>query len=478
MGDDTKAKILATRLKEALGDDAVLTSDEALAPHLVEWRKLYRGHADVLVKPRDAIAVSAVMRIAHDLSVPVTPQGGRTGLVGGGVPDGGLILSLERLTAIRSINPANAAIIAEAGVPLATVQHRAEEAGMLFPLSLASEGTCTIGGNLSTNAGGTAVLRYGNMRDLCLGLEVVLADGTLLDGLRMLRKDNAGYDLKQLFIGSEGTLGIITAAVLKLFPAPRSSATAFAGIESPRAAFTVFTLLRARFGEALTTFELLPRFGLDMVLRYAPALRDPLGTPAPWYLLIELSQSFAGGHLAEALEEALGDCVEQGAMLDATIAASETQANMLWRLREDLSDAQTLEGASIKHDVSVPLDCVPDLIERGSAAAIAAMPGLRPCPFGHMGDGNLHFNLTQPAGMEKQAFLAEWPKFNAIIHDLVLSMGGSIAAEHGVGIQKCEELARVKPPADMEAMRRMKLAFDPKGILNPGKILARGRSQL
>ncbi len=462
---------LVRRLEEAAGADSVFTDPEILAPHLVEWRKLYRGKADVLVKPRSTAEVSAILRIAHEMSVPVTPQGGRTGLVGGGVPDGGIILSLERLTGIRALDPVSAAITVEAGVTLATVQQLAEDAGFLFPLSLASEGSCSIGGNLSSNAGGTAVLRYGNARDLCLGLEVVLADGTVLEGLHILRKDNSGYDLKQLFIGSEGTLGIITAAVLKLFPQPRSVVTAFAGTTSPHTALGLFQDMRGRFGEALTTFEILPRFGLEMVLRHAGNLRDPLNAPSDWYLLIEVSQALRSDHLGQALEEALAEAVESGVIEDATIAASEQQAAMLWRLREDLSDAQSVEGASIKQDVSVPLKHIADLIERGCAAVIAAMPGLRPCPFGHMGDGNLHFNLTQPIGMERQVFLDEWPRFNRIIHDLVLSMGGSIAAEHGVGIQKRGELARTKQPAALDLMRRMKAALDPLNILNPGKII-------
>jgi FAD/FMN-containing dehydrogenase len=462
---------LIQRLQDGLGEGSVFTKADDLAPHLVEWRKVYHGKADVLVKPRSTAEVSAIMRIAFEAGIPVTPQGGRTGLVGGSVPHGGIILSLERLSSIRSVEPMSACLVAEAAVTLADVQAEAEKLDMLFPLSLASEGTCTIGGNLSTNAGGTAVLRYGNARDLCLGLEVVLADGTVLHGLRALRKDNSGYDLKQVFIGSEGTLGIITAAVLKLFARPRSVSTAFIGVATPSDAMALFQMMRSSFGEALTTFELLPDFALDMVLRFQTALRHPLGTKSPWYVLAEVSQTLGGDQLRTALEEALASAMESGLAEDATIAASEQQSAMLWRIREDLSDAQSIEGASIKHDVSVPLKHLAALIEQGAAACIAEMPGVRPCPFGHMGDGNLHFNLTQPIGMDKQAFLEAWPRFNRIIHDLVIDMGGSIAAEHGVGLQKIHELARTKQPEALAIMRNLKTALDPKGILNPGKIL-------
>jgi FAD/FMN-containing dehydrogenase len=472
---DTPLPDFVRHLRDILGEASVFTSADDLAPHLVEWRKIYRGHADLLVKPRNTAEVSAVMRMAHEAGILVTPQGGRTGLVGGTVPQGGIVLSLERLTSIRAIEPLSACVVAEAAVTLADLQAEAEKIGMLFPLSLASEGTCTIGGNLSTNAGGTAVLRYGNARDLCLGLEVVLADGTVLDGLHALRKDNSGYDLKQLFIGSEGTLGIITAAVLKLFARPRSVSTAFAGMATPAKAMDLFQSMRSQFGEALTTFELLPEFALDIVLRFQPSLRHPLGSNSRWYVLIEVSQSLGGDHLRSALEESLAAAIEHGAVEDATIAASDQQSAMLWRIREDLSDAQSIEGASIKHDVSVPLKHLATLIEKGSAACIAEMPGLRPCPFGHMGDGNLHFNLTQPVGMERQAFLDAWPRFNRIIHDLVIDMGGSIAAEHGVGLQKIHELARTKQPEALMLMRSLKAALDPKRILNPGKVLL-GRS--
>jgi FAD/FMN-containing dehydrogenase len=464
-------KAALAALIEALGSDGFTTDPDRLAPHLVEWRKLYTGTADGLALPRDTASVAKVMAIAHEHRIPVTPQGGRTGLVGGGVPDGGIILSLERLRTIRAIDSLSGSVTAEAGVTLMQVQQAAEAQGLLFPLSLASEGSCSIGGNLATNAGGTAVLRYGNARDLCLGLEVVLADGRRLDGLKALRKDNAGYDLKQLFIGSEGTLGIITAATLKLFPQPKSRSTAFIGASSPHAVVALFQRLRDGFAEALTTFEILPRFGLDCVLACEPGARDPFTAPYPWYALIEFSSGRADAMLSAQLETALGNALEDETILDAVIAASLRERNDFWKLREALSDSQGIEGASIKHDISVPLSAMADFMVETMAACEAHLPGLRPCPFGHVGDGNLHFNLTQPKGMDRAAYLALWPAFNRIVHDRVLAVNGSIAAEHGVGIQKREELERSRSDAGLAVMRAMKLALDPLNILNPGKVL-------
>jgi FAD/FMN-containing dehydrogenase len=461
-------------LIEALGPDDVTTDPDRLAPHLVEWRKLYTGKADGLALPRDTASVEKIMAIAHAHRVPVTPQGGRTGLVGGGVPDGGIILSLERLKSIRALDSLGGSIIAEAGVTLMQVQQATEQHGLLFPLSLASEGSCSIGGNLATNAGGTAVLRYGNARDLCLGLEVVLADGRRIDGLKALRKDNAGYDLKQLFIGSEGTLGIITAATLKLFPQPRSRSTAFVGATTPHAVVDLFQTLRDGFGEALTTFEILPRFGLECVVAYEQSARDPFTSAYPWYALIEISSGRDDPTLSGQLETALGNALENETILDAVIASSLRERSDFWKLREALSDAQGVEGASIKHDISVPLSAIADFMVETMAACEAHLPGLRPCPFGHVGDGNLHFNLTQPKGMDRAAYLALWPAFNRIVHDRVLAVNGSIAAEHGVGIQKREELIRSRNDAGIDVMRAMKMALDPLNILNPGKVLLPG----
>ena len=377
-----------------------------------------------------------------------------------------------RLDRIREIDAVNATVTAEAGCILKNVQEAASAADCLFPLSLASEGSCRIGGNIATNAGGTGVLRYGNTRDLVLGLEVVLADGRVWNGLKGLRKDNAGYDLKNLFVGSEGTLGIVTAAVLKLFPRPKARATAFVGCASARAALALFERLRQGAGDALTAFEYMNRFGLDIVLKHASGTVRPLAGDHDTYVLIELSSPQAEADLAATLETILGAAIEDGSIDDATIGASEAQNAALWRLREQLSDVQRHEGGSIKHDVSVPVSRVADFIETASAACEAAMPALRVCAFGHVGDGNIHFNLSQPVGMDKAAFLAEWERFNRIVHDIVAAMNGSIAAEHGIGLIKRDELLLYKDPVAVELMRTLKRALDPQNILNPGKVVA------
>jgi FAD/FMN-containing dehydrogenase len=454
-----------------LPEDDVLTAPERVRPYLVEARGLIEGEAGAVFRPRSTDEVAALMRLARAHRVPVVALGGRTGLTGGGVPFGGIVLSLERMNRIGAVDAANATLRAEAGAVLQTVQEAARAAGFLFPLSLASEGSCTIGGNIATNAGGTAVLRYGNMRDLVLGIEAVLPDGQVLDALSGLRKDNAGYDLKHLFIGSEGTLGIVTAAVLKLFPLPRARATAFIAAADPGAVVALFERLRAGAGERLTTFEILPRFALEIVLRHAPGSRDPLGAPAPWYALAELTSPEAGAMLDEQLTEALGTALEAGIVLDAALAASQREAGDFWRIREAVSECQRHEGGSIKHDVSVPISRVADFMVETIAACEAAMPGIRPCAFGHIGDGNIHFNLSQPPGMDKAAFLAEWHRFNRIVHDAVHARGGSIAAEHGVGLIKRDELPRYKDPAALALMGVIKRAVDPLNLLNPGKVV-------
>ncbi|WP_046866324.1 FAD-binding oxidoreductase [Microvirga massiliensis] len=458
-------------LAAAIGEKHVLSAETDMAPYLVEERGLYRGEALAVARPGSTEEVAEVVRICARAGVPIVAQSGNTGLVGGGVPFGGIVLSLARLDRVRAVDPVNATMTVEAGCILARVQEAADAAGAFFPLSLGSEGSCRIGGNLATNAGGTAVLRYGNARELTLGLEVVLADGRIWNGLKGLRKDNTGYDLKHLFIGSEGTLGIITAAVLKLFPKPRLRATAFVAVDTPHAALTLFERLRAAHGDQLTAFEYIPRFGLEMVLRHAPGAVRPLESEYPGYALIELSSPQDHADLAEALETILGAALEDGLIQDATIAASEAQANALWHLRESLSEVQRQEGGSIKHDVAVPVSRVADFIDAASAACEAAMPGLRVCAFGHVGDGNVHFNLSQPVGMDKAAFIAEWGRFNRIIHDIVHEMGGSIAAEHGVGLIKRDELVHYKDPVAIDLMRAVKAALDPQGILNPGKVV-------
>ena len=468
---DSQARLLAA-LEGRLGAGRVRTDPEALAPHLVETRGLYRGHALALVEPGDTAEVAFAVAACAEARVPVVAQGGNTGLVGGGVPFGGIVLSLNRLNRLRAVDPLGATITVEAGMILADVQAAAEAAGMLFPLSWAAEGSARIGGGLATNAGGLAVLSYGNARDLVLGLEVVLADGRVWNGLKALRKNNAGYDLKHLFVGSEGTLGIITAATLKLFPRVLSRGVGFVGLSSARTALALFERLRAGADRSLTAFEYMPHFGLEMVLRHGTDLRPPLAGIHAAYALVELSSTRPGADARAELEALLAEAMGAGLVEDATLGASEAQDAALWRLREALPEVQRAEGGSIKHDVSLPLSRLADFLEEASAACLAAMPGLRPCPFGHFGDGNIHFNLTQPVGMDRAAFLAEWGRFNGIVHGIVERMGGSIAAEHGIGLIKRDELARTMDPVGLDLMRCLKAALDPHDLLNPGKVVA------
>ena len=466
------SEILA-RLKAVTGDKGFIADERDMAPHLEERRELFHGRAAAVLKPASTEEVSAIMRIAHDAGVPVVPQGGNTGLVGGQIPDesgAAIILSLSRMNRIHAIDTANNTLTVEAGVTLAAVQAEAEKADRLFPLSLASEGTCQIGGNLASNAGGTQVLRYGNARDLVLGLEVVLANGDVWNGLTGLRKDNTGYDLRHLFLGSEGTLGIITAAVLKLFPRPEAVSTAFAAVPSVDAAVSLLRIADTVSGGQVSTFELVPRIGLDFVTAHLEGAADPLADRSPWYVLIEMTAG-TRAHLDEAMEASLKEGLEQGLVTDAAIAQSETQRADFWRLRESLSDVQRLEGGSIKHDVSVPVSRMDDFITRATKAVEDRLPGIRPVPFGHIGDGNVHFNLSQPVAMEKAAFLDLWEEMNAIVHNIVREMGGSISAEHGVGQLKRDEIAATKSPVEMELMRSLKRTLDPKGILNPGKVV-------
>ncbi|MGN0932113.1 FAD-binding oxidoreductase [Falsigemmobacter intermedius] len=458
-------------LRAALGSAHVITDPERLLAVTQESRGRWQGEALALLRPGSTEEVAACVKICAAHGVAITPQGGNTGLVGGGVPFGGVVLSLSRLNRIRDIDPLNSTLTVEAGCTLAEVQSAAAEAGRLFPLSLASEGSCTIGGNLSTNAGGTAVLRYGNTRELTLGIEAVLPDGQILNVLSGLRKDNTGYALKDLLIGAEGTLGIITACVVKLFPAPLSRATAFAGLKTPEAALATFDILRRRAGEHLVAFEYLERFGIEIVTTHLPGARDPLSEPHPAYALIELTSADPEADLDARLEEALGEAMEEGLVDDAVLASSESQRTALWSLRESMSEMQKHEGASIKHDISVPVSRVAEFITRGKALCEALLPGLRPCPFGHFGDGNLHFNLTRPKDMSDEAFLALYPQFNQRVHDLTAEMNGSISAEHGIGIAKRDELPRYKDPVALQLCATLKRALDPQNIMNPGKVL-------
>ena len=459
-------------LSARLGEPHVITDPGQMAGYLVESRNLYRGTALAVVRPGSTGEVAFTVGECAKAGVAIVPQGGNTGLVGGGVPFGGLVLSLARLDRIREIDPVNATMTAEAGCILQNVRAAAGETNLLFPLWLPSEGSCRIGGNLATNAGGANVLRYGNTRDLVLGLEVVLADGRVWNGLKGLRKDNSGYDLKNLFVGSEGTLGIITAAVLKLLPKPHVKATAFVGCASARRALELFARLRQSDDDTLTAFEYMPDFALYMVLKHGRGTVRPLVGEHASYALIELSSPDAKADLQGRLETVLGEAIEAGLVEDATIGASETQNQALWRLRETLSEVQGLEGGSIKHDVSVPVSRVADFIEEAEAACATAMPGVRPCAFGHVGDGNIHFNISQPVGMDKAAFLAQWPTFNRLVHDIVALMNGSISAEHGIGLIKRDELLHYKDPVALDLMRTLKRALDPANILNPGKVLA------
>ena len=456
-----------------IGARNLLTDSADMAPYLKEWRDLFTGKARAVARPSSTAQVAALLALAHETGTPIVPQGGNTGLVGGQIPvaDGReIILSLGRMDKVRSIDPVSDTIIVEAGVTLRRVQDAADSADRLFPLSLASEGSCTIGGNLSTNAGGTAVLAYGNSRDLCLGLEVVLADGRIWNGLRTLRKDNTGYDLKNLFIGAEGTLGVITAASLKLFPKPRARATAFLAVDSPDQALSLLHLARAEVGQQLTTFEIMPRFGIEVVLRHAPGTRDPLAAPSLWYVLMELSSPGADG-LDATVERLLEAALDQGVISDAVLATSESQRQDLWRIREAMSEVQRFEGGSIKHDVSVPVAAVPDFLAQAIALVIKMIPGCRPLPFGHLGDGNIHFNITQPEGADKAAFLARWDEINAAVHAVVANFQGSISAEHGIGRLKRHLLPGVKDPVELALMRAIKATLDPTGILNPGAVL-------
>lgn len=461
-------------IRAAVGPQGWLERPEDVEPYLVEQRGLYRGSCDLVVRPASTAEVAKVVAICWDAGLPVFPQGGNTGLVGGGVPAGGIVLSTARLDRVRGIDPLNHTLTVEAGVVLAHVQQAAADAGCLFPLSLGAEGSCRIGGNLSTNAGGNAVLRYGNARDLVLGLEVVLPDGRVWEGLRALRKDNTGYDLKQLFIGAEGTLGVITAAVLKLYPKPRQRATALAAAPTVEAVLELFSRTRAALADNLTGFELISRLGVELVLRHVPGAHDPFGRAHAQYGLIEVTSPSDDGRLGEALEGVLGNALEDGAIDDAVLAASEAQADALWRLRDAMPEAQVHEGASIKHDVSVPVSRVAEFVARATAAVEREMSGVRVVAFGHVGDGNVHFNLSQPVGMAGAAFLGEWTRFNRVVHDIAVSMEGSFSAEHGIGRLRRDELRRYRSAVELDLMRAVKKALDPRNIMNPGKILDLG----
>ena len=465
---------LTARLASIVGARNVMRDgDEDAAPYLVDHRARYHGRARAVVRPASTDEVAAVVRACADAGVPIVPQGGNTGLCGGATPHAGgdeVLLVLTRLDKVRSVDTANATMTVEAGVPLARVHEAAGAHGLSFPLSLASEGSCTIGGNLSTNAGGTAVLRFGNARELTLGVEVVLADGQVWNGLRGLRKDNTGYDLKQLFIGGEGTLGIVTAAVLKLFPAPRSRVTALAAVRDVAAAVTLLGVAKGVLGDRLVGFELISDEALRLSQMHHPGSADPL-PGHPWYVLLQADDAAADAPLTALVEDALGAAAEQDVVQAAAIAHSDEQARRLWALRENISEAQRREGPNIKHDISLPVSAIPAFLADSERALVAALPGVRFVVFGHLGDGNLHYNLTAPPGTAPEAFMAELARANRIVHDLVTRTGGSISAEHGIGQLKRGELSHYKSALEIELMRRIKAALDPRGLLNPGKVL-------
>ncbi len=470
----TKADNALERIRAIVGDKGVTTDAAEIAPFVTDERGRYRGASPMLVRPATAQDVAAVVAVCADNALPIVPQGGNTSLCGGSVPhaEGGeIVLNLSRLNRIRDIDPLNYTMTAEAGCVLADLQAAAEEADRLFPLSLGAEGSCRIGGNISTNAGGTNVLRYGMARELVLGLEVALPDGTLWNGLRALRKDNTGYDLKQLFIGGEGTLGIITAAVLKLFPRPRDTQTAWLAVRDLDAALELLVRAREASGDRVTAFELITRRCLDFVLAHTPGTADPLAEPHDTYVLIEFSSPEPESGLRQAMEGLFAAAFEDGIVVDGVLAESMAQGRDLWRLRESITESQKFEGGSIKHDISVPVSRVPEFVRRATELVGRELPGCRPLAFGHVGDGNVHFNISQPVGADKAAFLAQWERVNRLVHDLVFEMNGSFSAEHGIGQLKREDLLRYKPAIEVALMRRVKQAIDPQGIMNPGKIL-------
>lgn len=462
---------LIARFIAIVGAHNALTDEAEIAPHLVEPRGKFAGKSQLVLKPGSTEEVAAVLKLANETGTAVVPQGGNTGLVGGQIPLGPeVVVSLSRMNRIRHLAEADSVITVEAGVTLQHAQEAAERKGLIFPLWIASQGTVQVGGNLSTNAGGINVIAYGNTRDLCLGLEVALPSGEIWNGLKTLRKDNTGYDLKHLFIGAEGTLGIITAASMKLLPRPSDRATVFASVGSPADALALLSLVRKMSGSAVVAFEIMPRSGLDMVIVHA-GCRDPLQAPSDWYVLFELAGFNEAPEIEEAASAILAVAFEEGLVADATIAASGQQAGELWRLREMMSEVQRLEGGSIKHDISVPVSKVPEFLEAATARVRQMIPGCRPVPFGHIGDGNIHFNISQPVGADREAFLAHWEDVAAEVHAIVRDLGGSISAEHGIGTLKRDEMAATKQPVELAMMRGIKALLDPNGIMNPGKVL-------
>jgi len=465
---------LIERFSAIVGENNALTATDDIAPYLIEQRDLYNGRTPLVLRPASTQEVAQILKLAHETNTPVVPQGGNTGLVGAQTPDEtgtAIVLALGRMNKIRSLDPIGNLVTVEAGVILKNLQDEVEKADRLFPLSLGAEGSCQIGGNLGANAGGTAVLAYGNMRELCLGVEVVLPNGEILNDLRYVKKDNTGYDLKDLFIGSEGTLGIITAAALKIFPQPKGKGVSYAGLRSLDDVLRLFQLATEHAGPSLTGFELMPRMGVEFTIRHVDGVRDPLETPHDWYALIDISSSRSEEDARTTLETILGEAFEADILQDAAIAESVAQAHSFWKMREEMSWAQKPEGGSIKHDISVPVASIPTFIKEADAAVLEMVPGARIVCFGHIGDGNLHYNISQPIDADKEEFLSHWGEMNHRIHTIVASYGGSISAEHGIGQLKRDELEYFKDAQALDLMRRIKQAIDPKGIMNPGKVL-------
>lgn len=473
MADDQGDRLSAfiARLTEALGPKGVSTDPHEIDPHISDWRGRWKGSTPVLVKPASTEEVSKAMKLCAEYGLAVNPQGGNSGMVNGSVPQGEVLISLKRMNKVREVDVLNDAMTLEAGVILTRAQEVAEENDRLFPLSLGAQGVAMIGGLISTNAGGVQVLRYGMMRDLVLGIEAVLPDGSIWNGLRGLRKDNTGYDLKHLFIGAEGTLGIVTAATLKLFPRPAVKETAWVAVESPAKAVELLMLAKQASGGAVTGFEIVPKLGLELVLKHIPDTRDPLPTALPWRILMELSLPREEG-ARDMIESLLGDALERGLAADAVICESEAQKAMVWKIRENIAVAERAHGKALKHDVSVPVSRVAEFMERGAELARSMTPGVDVIAFGHVGDGNIHFNITPPPGADQDRFVdQDGLPMSKAIHDLIASLNGSISAEHGIGRLKRDELAWRKSPVEMEMMRAVKRALDPEGRMNPGRVL-------
>lgn len=469
---------LIERLAAIVGPLGLLTDVKDVEPYVLDWRGIYRGETAAVVRPANGEEVAAVVRLCGETGTPVVPQGGNTGMCMASVPRmgrGEIVLSLARLNRVRDVDPLNNTMTVEAGVVLETIQNAADEVDRLFPLSLGAQGSCMIGGNLSTNAGGVNVLRYGNTRDLVLGLEVVLPDGRIWDGLRGLRKDNTGYDLKQLFIGAEGTLGIITAAVLKLFPKPRATAIAWSAVTGPEAALELLAHLRQHCGDRINAFELISRECLELVLQHIPGTRDPLGSAHAWYVLAALADSQPGNTLRTQLEDALAAALDRALIVDATIAESGAQAEALWHIRESIPEAARGEsGMLYRHDISVAVSAIPEFIREAGTALDARFPGVRVICFGHLGDGNLHYNAFVPGRARADASAREAHDVTDLIYDLVERYDGSFSAEHGVGLAKVQELERYKSEVELELMHAIKKTLDPRGLMNPGKVLRGG----